>query len=125
MVRWGGNRLLTGGAPQQGERGAHDRVRLGCAGEEDPAGEVLVAEGAVEAARGALGVDRGEDRAGLGGGVGDRGDQGAARAAVLVGGWTCSSVMTKESSSQASVPWARRYGSTTVDHQWVRSLGMP
>ncbi|CAM5703257.1 hypothetical protein SMICM304S_12245 [Streptomyces microflavus] len=34
--------------------------------------------------------------------------------------------MTKEPSSQPSeAPVARRWGSTTVDHQWARSLGMP
>lgn len=40
-------------------------------------------------------------------------------------GRTCSSVMTNESSSQCTLPVARRYGSTTVDHHWPRSLGMP
>ncbi len=47
------------------------------------AGEVGVAEGPVEATGGALGVDGGEDRAGLVGGVGEGGDQGAADAVAL------------------------------------------
>jgi hypothetical protein len=40
-------------------------------------------------------------------------------------GWTWSSVITNESSSQPSEPVARRYGSTTVDHQCVRLFGSP